>query len=166
MLPHYSPLKVAETFSMLSALFPGRIDLALGRAPGTDPTTTFALQRDRRQPAPDDFPQQLAELLAYLDNRCPPSIRSRGSLPCLDDRSVRIPGCSAHPRRAASGPRSSACPTPLPISSIQPASNSPRTTARDVSAVAVAATPEVMVAVWVICADTDAEADASRRAAS
>src|SRR6266540_4741744 len=49
MLPHYSPLKVAETFSLLSGLFPGRIDLALGRAPGTDPMTTYALQQDRRQ---------------------------------------------------------------------------------------------------------------------
>src|SRR4051794_35968767 len=71
MLPHYSPLKVAETFSLLSGLFPGRIDLALGRAPGTDPVTTFALQRDRRQAAPDDFPQQLAELLGYLDDNLP-----------------------------------------------------------------------------------------------
>src|SRR5438034_10568808 len=44
MLPHYSPLKVAETFGMLSALAPGRIDLGLGRAAGTDPTTTYALQ--------------------------------------------------------------------------------------------------------------------------
>src|SRR3712207_3521810 len=68
MLPHYSPLKVAESFSVLSALFPGRIDLGLGRASGTDPLTAFALQRDRRQAAPDDFPQQLAELLAYLDD--------------------------------------------------------------------------------------------------
>src|SRR5437660_5053476 len=41
MLPHYSPLKVAETFSMLSGLYPGRIDLAVGRAPGTDPLTMF-----------------------------------------------------------------------------------------------------------------------------
>src|SRR6476659_9589922 len=48
MLPHYSPLKVAETFSVLSGLFPNRIDLAIGRASGTDPMTTFALQRDRR----------------------------------------------------------------------------------------------------------------------
>ena len=56
MLPHYSPLKVAESFSVLSALFPGRIDLGIGRAAGTDPMTTFALQRDRRQAAPDDFP--------------------------------------------------------------------------------------------------------------
>ena len=66
MLPHYSPLKVAETYSMLSGLFPGRIDLGIGRAPGSDPLTAFALQRDRRQAAPDDFPDQLTELLAYL----------------------------------------------------------------------------------------------------
>jgi len=71
MLPHYSPLKVAETFSILAALHPGRIDLGIGRAAGTDPLTTFALQRDRRQASPDDFPQQLAELLAYLDDSLP-----------------------------------------------------------------------------------------------
>ncbi len=71
MLPHYSPLKVAESFTILAALFPDRIDLALGRAAGTDPLTTFALQRDRRQAAPDDFPQQLAELLAYLEDDLP-----------------------------------------------------------------------------------------------
>jgi luciferase family oxidoreductase group 1 len=72
MLPHYSPLKVAESFSLLAGLFPDRIDLALGRAAGTDPLTTFALQRDRRQAAPDDFPAQLGELLAYLEDRLPP----------------------------------------------------------------------------------------------
>jgi luciferase family oxidoreductase group 1 len=71
MLPHYSPLKVAETFTMLAALFPGRIDLGIGRAAGTDPLTTYALQRDRREASPDDFPQQLAELLAYLDDSLP-----------------------------------------------------------------------------------------------
>ena len=71
MLPHYSPLKVAESFSLLSGLFPGRIDLGLGRAAGTDPMTTYALQRDRRQAAPDDFPEQLAELLAYLEDDLP-----------------------------------------------------------------------------------------------
>src|SRR4051812_32668294 len=71
MLPHYSPLKVAESFSLLSGLYPGRIDLGLGRAPGTDGITAFALQRDRRQPAADDFPQQLAELLGYLYDRMP-----------------------------------------------------------------------------------------------
>lgn len=71
MLPHYSPFKVAESFSMLSGMFPGRIDLGLGRAPGSDGRTAFALQRDRRERSPDDFPQQLAELLAYLDDTMP-----------------------------------------------------------------------------------------------
>ena len=71
MLPHYSPLKVAETFTILAALFPERIDLGIGRAAGTDPLTTYALQRDRRQAAPDDFPQQLAELLAYFEDSLP-----------------------------------------------------------------------------------------------
>jgi luciferase family oxidoreductase group 1 len=84
MLPHYSPFKVAETFSLLAGLFPGRIDLALGRAAGTDPLTTFALQRDRRAAAPDDFPQQLAELLAYLNDQLPedhPFVRLAKTLP-------------------------------------------------------------------------------------
>jgi len=72
MLPHYSPLKVVESFSVLSGLYPGRIDLALGRAAGTDPLTTFALQRDRRAAAPDDFRDQLAELLGYLNDSLPP----------------------------------------------------------------------------------------------
>src|ERR1700728_3401188 len=71
MLPHYSPFKVAETFTVLAGLSPGGIDLGIGRAAGTDPLTTFALQRDRRQASPDDFPQQLAELLAYLEDDMP-----------------------------------------------------------------------------------------------
>ncbi len=89
MLPHYSPFKVAESFSLLSGLFPGRIDLALGRAAGTDPLTTFALQRDRRQAAPDDFPQQLIELLGYLDDRLPadhPFARLAKTLPGRPER--------------------------------------------------------------------------------
>ncbi|MCW3031767.1 MAG: class flavin-dependent oxidoreductase [Solirubrobacterales bacterium] len=89
MLPHYSPFKVAETFSLLAGLYPGRIDLGLGRAAGTDPMTTFALQRDRRTAAPDDFPQQLAELLGYLDDSLPadhPFARLAGALPGLPER--------------------------------------------------------------------------------
>jgi luciferase family oxidoreductase group 1 len=71
MLPHYSPLKVAETFSMFAGLFPGRVDLGLGRAPGSDAKTAYALQRDRRHALPDDFPDQLVELLAFLEGRLP-----------------------------------------------------------------------------------------------
>ncbi len=66
MLPHYSPLKVAETFSMLSGIYPGRIDLGIGRAAGTSPRVAHALQRDRRQLPPDDFRDQLDELLGYF----------------------------------------------------------------------------------------------------
>jgi luciferase family oxidoreductase group 1 len=72
MLPHYSPFKVAQTFAMLAALAPHRIDLGLGRAPGSDQRTAFALQRDRSRRMPvDDFPPNLAELLAYLGDGLP-----------------------------------------------------------------------------------------------
>ncbi len=72
MLPHYSPFKVAETFKMIAALAPGRIDLGLGRAPGTDGMTSYALQRDRSKQMPShDFPNNLAELLAYLGDGLP-----------------------------------------------------------------------------------------------
>jgi luciferase family oxidoreductase group 1 len=84
MLPHYSPLKVAESFGVLAGLFPGRIDLGIGRAAGTDPMTTHALQRDRSRPLPDDFPEQLAELLAYFERSFPadhPLARLAESLP-------------------------------------------------------------------------------------
>jgi luciferase family oxidoreductase group 1 len=87
MLPHYSPLKVAETFSVLSGLFGGRIDLGIGRASGTDPVTAQMLQRDRRQPPPDDFFEQLAELIAYLEDRFPPGhpLRRLAALPGLPE---------------------------------------------------------------------------------
>ncbi len=72
MLPHYSPFKVAETFALLSALAPGRIDLGLGRAPGSDQRTAYALQRDRSRRMPvDDFPNNLAETIAYLGGTMP-----------------------------------------------------------------------------------------------
>jgi luciferase family oxidoreductase group 1 len=71
MLPHYSPFKVAESFSMLAGLFPGRIDLGLGRAPGSDQLTAYALQQDRRTRSELAFPQQLQELIAYFDGTLP-----------------------------------------------------------------------------------------------
>lgn len=72
MLPHYSPLKVAEVFRMLHAMYPGRIDLGLGRAPGGTALDSWALQRDRtQQRTVDDFPQQLVELMAFLNCEFP-----------------------------------------------------------------------------------------------
>ncbi len=65
MLPNHPPLVVAENFGTLAALYPGRIDLGLGRAPGADQATMRALRRDRLSNG-DDFPEQVAELRALL----------------------------------------------------------------------------------------------------
>ncbi len=65
MLPNHAPLVIAEQFGTLESLFPGRIDLGLGRAPGTDQPTARALRRGARDPA-DTFPQDVQELQAYF----------------------------------------------------------------------------------------------------
>jgi luciferase family oxidoreductase group 1 len=64
MLPNHAPLTIAEQFGTLAAMYPGRIDLGLGRAPGSDQTTMRALRRDPR--AADTFPQDVLELQGYL----------------------------------------------------------------------------------------------------
>lgn len=66
MLPNHAPFKVAETFRTLLAMYPGRVDLALGRAPGTDPLTAHVLRRGVAADVQNDFPGQVAELLAFL----------------------------------------------------------------------------------------------------
>ncbi|WP_372407850.1 LLM class flavin-dependent oxidoreductase [Streptomyces luteireticuli] len=72
MLPNHAPLVIAEQFGTLEALAPGRIDLGLGRAPGTDGATAAALRRtDRPGEGADDFPRQLAELTRFLDDDFP-----------------------------------------------------------------------------------------------
>jgi luciferase family oxidoreductase group 1 len=71
MLPHYSAFKVAEVFRTLHALYPGRIDLGIGRAPGGGPVESLALKRERGTRMQDDFPEQVSELLAYLGEGFP-----------------------------------------------------------------------------------------------
>ena len=66
MLPNHPPLVVAEQFGTLAALHPGRIDLGLGRAPGTDPRTAAALRRSTDPMSGEDFPQQLADLVDFM----------------------------------------------------------------------------------------------------
>jgi luciferase family oxidoreductase group 1 len=160
MLPHYSPFKVAETFSLLAGLFPGRIDLALGRAAGTDPLTSFALQRDRRAGAPDDFPAQLVELLGYLDDRLGadhPFARLAKTLPGRPER--------PEPWLLGSSPQSALWAAELGL---------PYAFADFINAGGAEITalyrerfaehehadlkPRTAVAVWVICADSDEEA--------
>src|SRR5215475_11375855 len=71
MLPNHAALKVAETFRTLLAMYPGRIDLALGRAPGTDPLTAHVLRRGMVSDPAAEFPGQVAELLAWLADDFP-----------------------------------------------------------------------------------------------
>lgn len=70
LLPHYSPLKVAEQFRMLEALYPQRIDLGIGRAPGGDRATAMAMGQGQYSNA-EDFPEQVQFLVAWLDDTVP-----------------------------------------------------------------------------------------------
>jgi luciferase family oxidoreductase group 1 len=70
LLPYYSPFKIAEQFRMLEALFPGRVDLGIGRAPGGDQTTAMAMGQGR-YPTAEDFPEQVQYLAAFLDDHFP-----------------------------------------------------------------------------------------------
>lgn len=71
MLPNHPPLKVVEWFRTLEALYPGRIDLGIGRAPGTDQLTALALRRSREAVIDGDLMSQLAELLAFENGEFP-----------------------------------------------------------------------------------------------
>ncbi|UUQ67516.1 LLM class flavin-dependent oxidoreductase [Pseudomonas fuscovaginae UPB0736] len=79
MLPNHAPLVIAEQFGTLESLYPGRIDLGLGRAPGSDQMTAHALRRERSGSS-DDFPEDVAELMKYLGPRTP------------DQRVIAVPG--------------------------------------------------------------------------
>jgi luciferase family oxidoreductase group 1 len=83
MLPNHPPLVVAEQFGMLENLHPGRIDLGLGRAPGTDPATAAALRRSVDALSADDFPEQLGELIAFFEDSFPEGhpYRAIGAVP-------------------------------------------------------------------------------------
>ncbi|MGA8882909.1 MAG: LLM class flavin-dependent oxidoreductase [Acinetobacter sp.] len=70
MLPNHAPLVVAEQFGTLATLYPNRVELGLGRAPGTDPATMRALRRGRQE-TEDQFPQDVAEILRYFDDAQP-----------------------------------------------------------------------------------------------
>ena len=71
MLPNHAPLMVAERFKVLEALHPGRIDLGIGRAPGTDPLTSLALRRHQEVRADDEFLERFHELMAWKTGEFP-----------------------------------------------------------------------------------------------
>lgn len=66
MLPNHAPLAVAEQFAMLEALYPGRVDMGVGRAPGTDGATALALRGARHDPTSEDFPRNLIDVMGLL----------------------------------------------------------------------------------------------------
>lgn len=159
MLPHYSPLKMAENFTTLAAMYPGRIDLGLGRAAGTDSMTAFALQRDRRERSPDDFAEQLDELLAYLLERMPeghPFARLAKTLPGRP--------YAPEPWLLGSSVQSAiwAAERGLPYAFadfINPAGAAFAARYRDTFVPSeLLRKPRVAVAAWAICAETDDEA--------
>jgi luciferase family oxidoreductase group 1 len=76
MLPNHPPLVVAEQFGMLEALHPGRVDLGIGRAPGTDQVTAAALRRSAAPLGADEFPEQLTELMGYFAGEGPRGVTS------------------------------------------------------------------------------------------
>jgi luciferase family oxidoreductase group 1 len=152
MLPNHQPLVVAEQFGMLEALHPGRIDLGIGRAPGTDQVTAYALRRSF-DPAADDLPTQLQELLAFFSGTIPriTAVPGAGNMPAIwllgsSDFSARLAGELGLPFSFAHHfmPQNT-----VPALEIYRRSFTPSQALAD---------PYAMVGVAVVCADTDEQA--------
>jgi luciferase family oxidoreductase group 1 len=159
MLPNHAPLVIAEQFGMLEALNPGRVDLGIGRAPGTDPNTAAALRRTVEGLSVDEFPQNLGELLSFFDGQFPAghpyasitAVPAQGHRPEVwllgsSDFSARLAGYLGLPFSFAH--HFSAANTDAAVaiyrSSFQPSE--------------VLDQPRVMLGVNVVCAETDREA--------
>jgi luciferase family oxidoreductase group 1 len=156
MLPNHASLVVAEQFGMLEALHPGRIDLGLGRAPGTDQVTAAALRRSAEAPSADDFPDQLLDLLGFFTGIWPDdhpfaqitAVPGRGDQPAVwllgsSGYSAQVAGLLGLPFAFAH--HFSAANT-LPALALYRSHFRPS---------AVLDTPYAMVAAAVICAETD-----------
>jgi luciferase family oxidoreductase group 1 len=159
MLPNHAPLVVAEQFGMLEALHPGRIDLGIGRAPGTDPATARALRGDARSLGGDEFPSEFGNLLGFFHGSFPAghpyrhvrAVPGEGNQPAIwllgsSDYSAEVAGLLGLPFSFAHhfSPANT-----LPALARYRASFRPSS---------VLAEPYSMVAVNVVCSDTDEEA--------
>ncbi|MFO0554705.1 MAG: LLM class flavin-dependent oxidoreductase [Polyangiaceae bacterium] len=165
MLPNHSPLKVAELFRVLSALFPNRIDLGLGRAAGTDPRTGLLLRRGKPLESGDEFASELAELRRYLGPDPLPRprfARSTIAVPAgVTPPALWLLGSSDYGGRLAAS-------LGLPFAfaaHMNPADAAHELTTyrRAFRASDVSPEPQAIVSLAVICADSDA---AARRLAS
>jgi luciferase family oxidoreductase group 1 len=159
MLPNHAPLLVAEQFGTLEALHPGRIDLGLGRAPGTDQVTALALRRSPEALAADDFPQQLGELVAFFTGGFPENhpFRSITAVPGYGNQpELWLLGSSGYSAQLAgllglpfSFAHHFSAGNTLPALDLYRSNFRPSATLSE---------PHAMVAVSVICAETDEEA--------
>jgi len=152
MLPNHQPLVIAEQFGMLEALHPGRIDLGIGRAPGTDQITAYALRR-RADPSADDLPRQLEELRAFFSGTFPKitAVPGAGHSPAIwllgsSDFSARLAAQLGLPFSFAHHfmPQNTLPALDIYRRHFQPS--------------ATLAKPHAMIGVAVICADTDEHA--------
>jgi luciferase family oxidoreductase group 1 len=159
MLPNHAPLVVAEQFGMLEAFHPGRIDLGIGRAPGTDPGTAMALRRGGASLTAEDFPEELSDLLGFFSGLWPEghpyaritAVPARGYRPQLwmlgsSDYSAHVAGVLGVPFSFAHH---------FAAANTLPALERYRATFKPSSDLE---TPYAMVAVAVICAPTEDEA--------
>ena len=159
LLPHYSPLKVAETFRLLDALYPGRVDLGVGRTAGTDPVTEAALQYRPGALGDDHFAQKVEDLVGFVDNSLDPSH------PYAGVRAVpRGPG-GPEVWILGSSSQGAACAAylglPFAFAHFISAQFGPQVMQgyrRGFTPSARLAEPRSTVAVSVVCADTEAEA--------
>src|SRR5262249_36423405 len=160
MLPNHAPLMVAERFKVLEALFPGRIDLGIGRAPGTDPVTSYALRRRQDAGGDDDFLGRFQELLLFETNafsgghpfRSVRAMPQNGALP-----PIWLLGSSGHSAQIPplGGPGVSFAP-PFAEHDAVAAMLSSRDRFKPSPA---RATPYAILACAAVCADSDAEAE-------
>jgi luciferase family oxidoreductase group 1 len=159
MLSHYSPLKVAEQFRMLETLFPGRIDLGLGRAPGSDQLTARALAYGASPLGPEHYPRQVADLVAWLGDALPADHPFTGV-----KATPRGPGAPEVWLLGSSGESATLAAhfgTAFAFAHFISSDGSAevvRAYSERFRASAALAAPRAAVAVFVVCADTEAEA--------
>jgi luciferase family oxidoreductase group 1 len=163
MLPNHAPLRIAEAYRLLEAMYPGRIDLGLGRAPGTDQRTALALRGSRELVMRDDFPAQLDELVAWGQTQAGGGYASIKAQP--DD--VLLPpiwllGSSDYSARLAAA-RGYPFAFAAHFSPAPP--DGPMRLYREGFVPGVIARPRAILALSVFCAETVAEAEALARPA-
>jgi luciferase family oxidoreductase group 1 len=159
MVQHYSALKVAENFRVLETLFPGRIDLGIGRAPGSDPLTARALQRGRDDGRLESFPDQVADVIAFLRDELPPqhpfaSVQAMPTGPTVPE--VWLLGSSDE--SAAVAAHFGTAFSFAHFINAEGGAEITRAYARAFQPSAWLSAPQASVAVFVVCADTEAEA--------